>query len=75
MQIPQVGNWYQFIVQPGNNEELKIRTEPAAGLEPTPELARKLAAQMEAATGIPCQVELVSKLPRPTKKAVRVVRE
>ncbi len=73
MQLPEVGNWYQFVVKPGNNEQLKIRTELAAGVEPAPGQAAKLAAKMEAAAGIPCEFELVSKMPRPTKKAVRVV--
>ncbi len=75
MQLPEVGNWYEFVVKPGNNEQLKIRTEPAAGVEPSPELTGKLAAEMEAATGVPCKFELVNIMPRPTKKAVRVVHE
>jgi len=75
MQLPEVGNWYEFVVKPDENERLKIRTEPAAGIKPTPELAEKLAAKMEAAVNVPCEFELVSKLPRPNKKAVRVVYE
>ncbi|MCL6477402.1 MAG: AMP-binding protein [Peptococcaceae bacterium] len=75
MRLPEVGNWYQFVVQPGNNDQLKIRTELAAGVEPAPELAEKLAGKMELATGIPCVFEFVAKLPRPREKVVRVVYE
>ncbi|PKM80151.1 MAG: phenylacetate--CoA ligase [Firmicutes bacterium HGW-Firmicutes-14] len=75
MRLPEVGNWYQFVVQPGNNEQLKIRTEPAPGVEPTPELAEKLASRMEFSIGIPCEFEFVTKLPRPGSKTVRVVRQ
>jgi len=75
MQLPEVGNWYEFVVKPGENEQLKIRTELADGVKPTPELAEKLAAKMGAAISVPCEFELVSKLPRPTIKAIRVVYE
>jgi len=75
MRLPEVGNWYQFVAQPGNNDGLKIRTELAPGVEPTPELADKLASKMEFAIGIPCIFEFVQKLPRPGSKTVRVVRE
>ena len=75
MQLPEVGNWYQFVVKPGDNEQLKIRTEVAAGVEPSPELAAKLAVKLEAAIGIPCKFELVNKLERTMKKAIRVVYE
>jgi phenylacetate-CoA ligase len=75
MQLPEVGNWYQFVVQPGNNEQLKIRAELALGVELTDEIADKLASKMEFAIGIPCEFEIVPKLPRPGVKTVRVVRE
>ncbi|MCL6477404.1 MAG: AMP-binding protein [Peptococcaceae bacterium] len=74
MRLPEVGNWYQFVVQPGNNDQLKIRAELAAGVEPTPELAEKLASKMEFATGIPCAFEFVV-LPRTRQKSIRVVHE
>jgi len=70
-----VGNWYQFVVKPDNNDRLKIRTELAPGVDPAPELADKLASKMEFAIGIPCEFEFVTKLPRPGPKTVRVVRE
>ena len=75
MRLPEVGNWYQFVVQPGNNDQLKIRTELAPGVEPSPELAEKLTSKMEFATGIPCEFEFVTKLPRPGSKTLRVVHE
>ncbi len=75
MQLPEVGNWYTFVVKTGENEHLKIRTELAAGVKPTPELAEKLAVKMGSAINIPCEFELVSKLPRLAQKAVRVVYE
>jgi phenylacetate-CoA ligase len=75
MQLPEVGNWYQFVVKPGNNEKLKIRCEVAAGVGPSSELAAKLAAGMETSAGVPCEFELVEKLQRTNQKAVRVVHE
>ncbi len=75
MRLPEVGNWYQFVAAPDNNESLKIRTELAPGVKPTAELAEKLASKMEFAIGIPCAFEFVTGLPRPGSKTVRVVRE
>jgi Coenzyme F390 synthetase len=75
MRLEEVGNWYQFVVQPEGNEKLKIRTELAEGVEPTSELADKLASKMEFSLGIPCEFEFVTKLHRVGSKAVRVVRE
>lgn len=75
MKMPEVGNWYEFIVKPGENELLKIRTELEAGVNTAPQLAEILAAKMGDLIGVPCEFEIVSKLPRPTKKAVRVVYE
>jgi len=75
MRLPEVGNWYQFVVNPENNDRLKIRTELAPGIEPTPELADKLASKMEYSIGIPCEFEFVPKLPRVREKTIRVVHE
>jgi phenylacetate-CoA ligase len=75
MRQPEVGNWYQFVVKQGNNEQLKIRVELAPGVKPTPELADKLASKMEYAIGIPCIFEFVTKLARPGVKTIRVVHE
>ncbi|MFZ5942886.1 MAG: phenylacetate--CoA ligase family protein [Bacillota bacterium] len=75
MRMPEVGNWYQFIIKEGNNDKLKICTELAAGVQPTSELADKLASKMEFAVGIPCEFELVRKVPRPQGKTLRVIKE
>ncbi|NLW07524.1 MAG: phenylacetate--CoA ligase family protein [Clostridia bacterium] len=75
MRQPEIGNWYQFVLKPGNNDILRIRVELAQGVEPTPELADKLASKIEFAVGIPCEFEFVTKLIRPGVKTVRVVYE
>ncbi len=73
MRLPEVGNWFQFIVSSTNIKELGIRCELAPGIEPTEQLAESLAGKMEYGTGIPCRFEFVDKLPRPTGKTVRVI--
>ncbi|AGA70442.1 coenzyme F390 synthetase [Desulfitobacterium dichloroeliminans LMG P-21439] len=75
MRLPEVGNWYQFVVQPEDNDHLKIRTELAPGVEPTPELADRLASKMEYSLGIPCEFEFLPKLMRTGAKSIRVVRD
>lgn len=75
MRQPEVGNWYQIVVKSEGNDRLRIRAELAAGMEPTSQLAEKLASKMEFATGIPCDFEIVAKLPRPGVKTIRVVHE
>lgn len=75
MRLPEVGNWYHFVIKPGNNDRLKIRTELAPGIEPSPELADKLASKLEYSLGIPCEFEFVAKLPRPKEKTIRIVHE
>jgi Coenzyme F390 synthetase len=75
MQQPEVGNWYQFIVNQGDNERLTIHVEPAAGVEATPELAQKVADQVRAKSGVPCDLQFVGKMLRPGTKALRVVYE
>lgn len=75
MRQPEVGDWYHFIVKPGNNQQLKIRVELARGVQPTAELADKLASRIGFAVGVPCQVEIVDKMPRPREKTVRVIHE
>lgn len=74
MRLPEVGNWYQFIESPSGNS-LKIRCEVAPGYRISPELADSLASRMEYGTGLPCQFELVEKLPRVSGKTVRVIHE
>lgn len=75
MRLPEVGNWYQFVIKRGGADKLKIKAELAAGLKPSPELADKLSSKMEFAIGIPCEFELYEKLPRTSQKAIRVVYE
>ncbi|TGE32126.1 AMP-binding protein [Desulfosporosinus sp. Sb-LF] len=75
MRLPEVGNWYQFVIKHGDNEKLTIRTEPATGVEGTPELAQKLSNKLEVSIGVPCDLQFVGKLPRPGIKAIRVVYE
>lgn len=74
MRMPEVGDWYQFVV-PENAQELTIRVELAAGVLPSSQLADRLASQMEFSLGVPCQVVFADKLPRPRAKTVRVVHE
>jgi len=73
MQWTEVGNWYEFVVKKGDNDGLKIRIEPAVGIDPSPELAQKLARSLESRLGIPCELEFISRLPRTMAKATRVV--
>ncbi|NLY49473.1 MAG: phenylacetate--CoA ligase family protein [Firmicutes bacterium] len=75
MRLPEVGNWYQFVVKRSGATKLKVRAELAKGLQPSPELADKLASKMEYAVGIPCEFELVDRMPRTGQKAVRVLHE
>ncbi|RJX19600.1 MAG: phenylacetate--CoA ligase family protein [Ammonifex sp.] len=75
MRIPEVGNWFQFVVNPAGSDVLRIRAEPAAGVSPSAELADTLASKMEFATGLSCGFEFVAKLPRPHGKTVRVVHQ
>ncbi|MTV50396.1 AMP-binding protein [Heliobacillus mobilis] len=74
MRQPEVGNWYQFVAQPGNNDVLKIRVELAPGVVPSPALADKLSSKMEFAFGVPCEIVIVPEVPRPRAKTVRVIR-
>ncbi|NMO15934.1 AMP-binding protein [Pyxidicoccus fallax] len=75
MRMPEVGNWFQFVMPASDSARIKIRCELADGVPPSAELAATLASRMEASTGLPFDIELVDHLPRPNGKAVRVVRE
>jgi len=75
MRMPEVGNWYHFVVRPGGSDVLKVRCELAEGVEPSEQLADSLASRMEYGVGIPCVFEFVEKMPRPHGKTVRVVYE
>jgi phenylacetate-CoA ligase len=75
MRMPEVGHWFQFVVPVTDGARIKIRCELAAGVQPSPELAATIAHRMEATSGLPFDLEFVDRLPRPSGKAVRVVRE
>jgi phenylacetate-CoA ligase len=73
MKLPEVGNWYQFVIHHGDNEQLTIQAEPAVGTDPTPELAQKLGSQLQKQIGVPCEFVFTSNMDRPGTKARRVV--
>lgn len=73
MRLPEVGNWFQFVVPPEGSDVLRIRVEPAPGIRPSPELADTLASKMEYGTGLPCEIEFVDRIPRSNEKTLRVV--
>lgn len=74
MSQPEVGNWYEFVIDPiEDNEEIHVRCELAEGVTPSTDLADELASKMEYSTGIPFSFEFVKELPRPTGKTIRVV--
>jgi len=75
MRNEEVGNWYQFVNDPTGSDRLKIRTELAAGVKPSLELADKLASKLEYGIGIPCEFEFVDTIPRLSGKTLRVVCE
>lgn len=70
MEMPEVGNWYQFTPRP---DHLEIRTELAAGVEPSSRLAQSIASRFEFGTGIKAQVHFVSDIPRTGGKTIRVI--
>src|SRR5690606_13364429 len=74
MRMPEVGNWYHFIV-PADGGVLTVRTELAEGVVRSPELADRLASELEFHVGVPCRFELVDEIPRPSGKTVRVIHE
>jgi phenylacetate-CoA ligase len=75
MRMPEVGHWFQFVVPVSDGARIKVRCELAAGVQPSTELAASIAHRMEAASGLPFDIEFVDRMPRPSGKAVRVVRE
>lgn len=75
MRLPEVGLWYQFVVPESGVDRLKIRAEVSPGVKPSPELASSLASRLEFWLGIPCEFELVDRLPRPSGKTIRVVHQ
>jgi phenylacetate-CoA ligase len=75
MRMPEVGNWFQFVMPSSDSARIKIRCELAEGFHPSPALAATIAGRMEEATRLPFDIEFTGHLPRPGGKAVRVVRE
>ena len=75
MRIPEVGNWFQFVMPSSDSARIKIRCELADGVQPSGALAATIASRMEATTSLPFDIEFVDRMPRPGGKAVRVVRE
>ncbi|HSN99891.1 MAG TPA: AMP-binding protein, partial [Candidatus Nanopelagicales bacterium] len=74
LRMPEVGLWFEFVVPASDDARVRIRCELARGVLAEPGLSEEIAARMEAATGLPFEVELVDRMPRPTVKATRVVR-
>lgn len=70
MEIPEVGNWYQFVL---NSDRLLIRVEHATNAEPSTKLAGAIASRFEFATGIKAVVEFTSDIPRTGGKTLRVL--
>jgi phenylacetate-CoA ligase len=70
---PEVGNWFEFVVDSSRPDRLKVRCELAPGVEPSETLADSLSSRMEFALGFPIDFEFVDKLPRPQGKTIRVV--
>ncbi|MDC0709443.1 AMP-binding protein [Stigmatella sp. ncwal1] len=75
MRMPEVGNWFQFVMPSSDSARIKIRCELASGVQPSQALAATIAGRMEASAHLPFDIEFVSHLPRPGSKVLRVVRE
>lgn len=75
MRMPEVGNWFQFVMPASDGARIKVRFELADGVRPVAGMAAMLAGRMESATGLPFEFEHVEELPRSSGKAARVVRE
>lgn len=72
MQIPEVGNWYQFFPKA---ERLIIKVEVANGYQPTEANANMISSRMEYAIGSPVEVYFIEKIPRTGGKTIRVIHE
>lgn len=75
LRIPEVGNWFQFVMTSAEEDTLRIRCELAEGVTATQELADSIASRMEFNLGVECEVEIYDRLPRVAGKTVRVVHE
>ncbi|WP_050435797.1 phenylacetate--CoA ligase family protein [Chondromyces crocatus] len=74
LRMPEVGNWFELIMPTCDESRIKVRCELSRGAKHHPGLADVLAGKMEHATGLPFEMEIVERMPRPTVKAARVVR-
>lgn len=79
MRIPEVGNWYQFIVDESTVEEdgILIRAEHTEGVEVSDEISEMIGSKVEYGCGVPSRVELVPPggLPRSGGKTERVIKK
>lgn len=75
LRMPEVGPWYEIVAPRKDASRLAIRAEPAVPFTPDAALAAALSAKISGAAGFPIDVDLVARLPRPTAKVTRVVRE
>lgn len=73
MRMPEVGNWFEIVTPASDSHCIKVRCEPASGVQPASGLAEELAGRMACATGLPFEFEIVNQLSRPSGKVRRVV--
>ncbi|XXT22659.1 AMP-binding protein [Sorangium sp. So ce429] len=75
LRMPEVGNWFQFVMPASDEARIKVRCELSRGVAPDAALAGALAARMQAATTLPFDFEFVHPFPRTGQKAVRVAKD
>ncbi|WP_242516059.1 phenylacetate--CoA ligase family protein [Sorangium cellulosum] len=75
LRMPEVGDWFQFVLPASDEGRITVRCELARGVERSAALAEALATRMRAATTLPFDFELVDALPRAGVKVARLVRE
>ena len=70
MQVPGVGNWYQFLPR---KDVLGVRLESSADPAVQRRLANAVQSKLEYETGLNVQVEFVAHIPRSGGKTIRVI--
>ncbi|WP_437309481.1 phenylacetate--CoA ligase family protein [Sorangium sp. So ce388] len=75
LRMPEVGNWFQFVMPASDQARIKVRCELSRGVAPDAALAEALATRMQAATALPFDFEFLHPFPRTGQKAARVVRD
>jgi phenylacetate-CoA ligase len=75
LSMPEIGNWFQFLVPASESANIKVRCELAEGVPNSSDLPAILAGRFELNTGLVLDFELLDRLPRTPGKATRVVRE